>query len=432
MGREIGSEVLLKVALVGFGTVGQSVARILCARTDSGLALTHMANRNVERKRVDWVPPEVVWTDDFERVAASDADVVLELIGGVDPAAAWIRRALEAGKSVVTANKQVVAQCGEGLIALAREQRRHLLFEAAVAGGIPVVRGLREGLAGDRLVRAEGVLNGTCNYILTRMANARLSFAAGLAEAQELGYAEADPSADIDGADARAKLAILALVGLERRLDVEAVPVASIREIDPIDFVYAGRLGCTIRQVARAELLPGGERVLAFVRPALVPLASMLARIEGNQNIVVVEGAFGGETSFSGAGAGGGPTAVAVVSDLEAIARGTAGHRADWPVARPAEAVERDFEAPHYARFIVADRPGIIAALADVFSRHGVNVDAVLQEPGWSKAELPFVVTLERCSSSAVNDALAEIVSFDFHARPPVWMPILARGSGRT
>lgn len=420
---------MLKVALVGFGTVGQSVARILCSRPAAGLALTHIANRRVERKRVGWVPPDVIWTDDFEQVVSSDADVVVELIGGVDPAAEWIRRALAAGKSVVTANKQVIAQCGEGLLALARDQRRHLLFEAAVAGGIPVVRGLREGLAGDRLVRVEGVLNGTCNYILTRMADAQVSFAAGLSEAQELGYAEADPSADLDGADARAKLAILALVGLHRRIDVEAVPLASIREIDPIDFVYARRLGCAIRQVARAELL-ADERLLAFVRPALVPLTSNLARVEGNQNTVVVEGAFGGEASFSGAGAGGGPTAVSVVSDLEAIKRADAARHAGWPTASSAMEVEREFEAPHYARFIVADRPGIIASLADVFSRHGVNVDAVLQEPGWSKSELPFVVTLERCSSAVVSDALTEIVSFDFHARRPVWMPILASGGG--
>ncbi len=422
---------MLRVALVGFGTVGQSVARILCARAGSPLTLTHIANRHVERKWVDWVPAEVTWTDDFERVAESDADVVVELIGGVDPAADWIRRALLAGKSVVTANKQVIAQCGEDLLALAREKQRQLLFEAAVAGGIPVVRGLREGLAGDRLVRVEGVLNGTCNYILTRMADAQVSFSAGLAEAQELGYAEADPTADLDGADARAKLAILSLIGLRRRIDVDAVPLASIRAVDPIDFVYARRLGCTIRQVARAELLSDDRGVLAFVRPALVPLNSMLARVEGNQNVVVVEGVFGGETSFSGAGAGGGPTAVAVVSDLEALARGDAGGRAPWPPTPDARAVEREFDAPHYARFIVVDRPGIIASLADVFSRHGVNVDAVLQEPGWSKVELPFVVTLERCSSAAVNDALAEIESFDFHARRPVWMPILASGGGR-
>ena len=421
---------MLKVAVAGFGTVGQAVARILCGGTASRLALTHVANRRIERKRVDWVPPEVVWTADFEEVLASDADVVVELIGGLEPAADWIRRALAAGKSVVTANKQVIAQCGEELLALARAQGRHLLFEAAVAGGIPVVRGLREGLAGDRLVRAEGVLNGTCNYILTRMADAQVSFAAGLAEAQELGYAEADPSDDLDGADARAKLAILALVGLRRRIDAGAVPLGSIRAVEPIDFAYSRRLGCTIRQVARAELVAGGGDVLAFVRPALVPLASMLARIEGNQNLVVVEGEFGGETSFAGAGAGGGPTAVAVVSDLEAVARGDALVREGWPAAAPAE-VAHEFEAPHYLRFVVSDRPGIIASLADVFSRHGVNVDAVLQEPGWAKSELPFVVTLERCGAAAVARALVEIETFDFHARRPVWMPILASGGGR-
>lgn len=417
---------MLKVALVGFGTVGRSVARLLCGGDRRTLVLSHVCNRRVERKVVDWTPPAVTWTSDFEEVLRSDADVVVEVVGGLEPAADWIRQALEAGKSVVTANKQVMAHAGAELLRVAAERERHLLFEAAVAGGVPVIRAVREGLAGDRLQRVLGVLNGTCNYVLTRMEADGASFDDALREAQERGYAEADPTADVDGADAQAKLAILAAVGLERRVAAETIPLRSIRPVEPVDFTYARRLDCTIRQVSRAELLDGGGALTASVQPMLVPAASPLARAEGSQNVVVVHGAHGGETAFRGFGAGGDPTAVAVVSDLEAVAR--AGPvAACWRSAADAR-VAADFDAPQYLRFVIVDRPGIIAALAGVFVRHGLNVDSVLQEPGWPKTALPFVVTLEPCGSEAVQAALAEIEAFDFHARPPVWMPILPRG----
>ena len=432
MSKDSHPQTPLDVAITGFGTVGQAVARILCEGSHPRLRLSHICNRGIDSKRVDWVPAGVVWTDQIDDVLTSDADVVVELIGGVDPATDWIRRALEAGKSVVTANKQVIAQCGPTLVGVARQHNRHLCFEAAVAGGIPVIRGLQEGLAGDRLSRILAILNGTCNYILTRMEADQVPFGAALAEAQELGYAEADPTADVDGFDAQAKLAILTAVGLHRQIDADAIPLRTITTVDPIDFVYAKRLECTIRQVARAELdASNGHRVVASVQPALVPLSSMLARVEGSRNVVVVEGRFGGETAFSGHGAGGNPTAVAVVSDLESIARRDADPATALPEIGPAAEVEHEFVAPHYVRFIVADRPGIIAALADVFSRHGVNVDSVLQEPGWSKSELPFVVMLEASGSAAVIKALGEIASFDFHVRPPVWMPVLAGGGRR-
>lgn len=423
---------VLHVGIAGFGTVGKAVARILSQPPQSGLRLTHIFNRDVERKKTDWVPGDVVWTDRIEDLYDPRVDVFVELVGGVTPAADWIRRALEAGKSVVTANKQVIAQCGTELAGVAFRHRRHLAFEAAVAGGIPVIRGIQEGLSGDRLFRILGILNGTCNYILTRMEAGHVSFEAALREAQKLGYAEADPSADIDGHDAQAKLAILAAVGLQRHIRAGDIPLRSIAPIEPIDFVYARRLESTIRQVSRAEVgLDGGQTVLAGVQPALVPLSSALARVEGSQNVVVVEGEFGGETAFSGHGAGGNPTAVAVVSDLMAIRQGGPCPALRLLDAGPARPVARDFVAPHYVRFIVADRPGIIASLADVFSRHGVNVDAVLQEPGWSKAELPFVVTLEACGSTAVSEALHEIEAFDFHVRPPLWLPVLAKGDRR-
>ena len=417
------------VAIVGFGTVGQSVARILCSRRWPTLRLTHVCNRDIARKKVNWVPADVQWTDQIDDVLSANVQLVVEVIGGLSPATEWIRRALASGRSVVTANKQVIAQCGPELIELARQHGRRLGFEAAVAGGIPIVRGLQEGLAGDRLVRILGILNGTCNYILTRMESAHVAFADALKEAQELGFAEADPSADIDGLDAQAKLAILCAVGLQRYIPAAEIPLRSIASIEPIDFVYAGRLECTIRQVSRATLeeLDGG-RVLASVQPMLVPRSSALARTDGSQNVVVVEGEFGGETAFSGFGAGGNPTAVAVVSDLVSIARGGAAHSdSSAPAAQPGE-VDLEFVAPQYVRFIVDDRPGIIATLASVFSRHDINVDSVLQEPGWSKSALPFVMTLESCSSSSVSEALREVEAFDFHVRRPLWLPVLTGG----
>ena len=418
---------VLRIALVGFGTVGQSVARMLGNGAERPLVLSHVCNRRVERKVVDWVPDAVVWTSDFDDVLRSDADVVVEVIGGLEPAADWIRRALEAGKSVVTANKQVMARQGADLLQVAADRRRHLLFEAAVAGGIPIIRAVREGLAGDRLQRVLGVLNGTCNYMLTRMEAGQVSFDDALREAQHLGYAEADPTADVDGGDAQAKLAILSAVGLGRRVDAEAIPLRSIRPVEPVDFTYSRRLGCTIRQVSRVEALGGDGGVTASVQPMLVPLTSPLARAEGSQNVVVVDGAHGGETAFRGFGAGGDPTAVAIVSDLEAIARAGVTAPRSWRPAAEAR-IEADFEAPQYLRFVIVDQPGIIASLAGVFLRHGLNIDSVLQEPDWPKSALPFVVTLEPCSSGAVQAALAEIEAFDFHARPPVWMPILPRG----
>ena len=418
------------MAIVGFGTVGRSVARIVCDDAHPSLRLTHICNRQVDRKRADteWVPSDVVWTDDIEAVLSSDADVLVELIGGVDPAMNWIRRALQVGKSVVTANKQVIANHGPELLGVATQRRRHLCFEAAVGGGIPIIHGVREGLSGDSLFRVLGVLNGTCNYILTRMEADHVAFDDALREAQALGYAEADPTADVDGFDAQAKITILSAVAFGRQICATDVPLRTIRTIEAIDFMYAHRLGCTIRQVARAELdTSQADGVLASVQPTLVPRSSALARVEGSRNVVVVEGAFGGETVFSGFGAGGDPTGVAVVSDLEAIARAGDGWVQNDRVGVRA-AVVRDFVAPHYVRFVVADRPGIIAAIAEVFSRHAVNIDSVLQEPDYSKTELPFVVTLEACQSSAVEQTLQESAAFDFNVRPPLWMPVMVSG----
>jgi homoserine dehydrogenase len=418
----------LSVAIVGFGTVGRSVARVLSSGIHPSLRLTAICNRGVERKKVDWVPSHVQWFDQIDAVIGSDADIVVELMGGLEPAGDLIRRSLKAGKSVVTANKQLISLHGVELLDLARRQQRELLFEASVAGGIPIVRAVREGLAGDRLFRIEGILNGTCNYILTRMDSHGLSFADALAEAQGLGFAEADPTADVDGFDARAKIAILIAVGLGVQVDPEQIPCRTISVIDTVDFIYARKLSCTIRQVSWAERGRGaGKPLFASVRPALVPLSSPLAGVSGSQNLVTVQGEFGGATTFSGFGAGGDPTAVAVVSDLMSIARSGLG--ADVHVAQELEgAVEvgTDFTAPHYVRFTVADGPGIIASLATRLASHGINIDAVLQLPGHEKAQLPFVMTLEACPVSVLDAALGEINALPFHVRRPVTVPILA------
>ncbi len=414
----------LSVGLLGFGTVGQAVARLLVERGDGLLTLSHIFNRNVARKRVDWVPDSVVWTDRVDDVFDADVDVIVEVVGGLDPARSWHERAIDAGRPIVTANKQLIATHGQALLTRAAARGVELLFEAAVGGGIPVVRGLREGIAADRLTTVSGILNGTCNYILTRMESAGLAFDAALKEAQELGFAEADPTDDLDGYDARAKLCILARVGLGLDIAPADVPCASIRTISDDDFVYARRLQGTIRQVSRVSIVDG--QVEARVGPALVPLTSPLARVIGSQNLIVAGGAYGRETTFAGYGAGGFPTAVAIVSDLLALARRAGGAPAVWPATTAPASVTDLQVAPFYLRLVVRDQPGIIASLASVFSRHAINIDAVLQEPGGSKDRLPFVITLESCSTRAMADALREIETLPFHVTPPLCLPVLA------
>jgi len=293
-----------------------------------------------------------------------------------------------------------------------------------VAGGIPVISGLHEGLAGDQLYKICGILNGTCNYILSQIETNGIPFATALREAQKLGFAEADPTEDIDGLDARAKLTILARVALHSNVRPESIVARSIAAIDSVDFEYANQLGCTIRQISRAEL--SVDILFAAVQPALVALASPLARVEGSQNLVVATGTYGGETVFGGHGAGGHPTAVAVVSDILAIARSrqTGTSFAGQPPEKT-PTVTADFTTKHYLRFLVKDRPGIIASLATILSQCGINIDSVLQKPGCPKSHLPFLITLEECKASQVEKALQQIDSLEFMVQPCLHLPIL-------
>ena len=411
----------VRVALFGFGTVGASVARILADRTDLAdrIQLTHVYNRDIARKRVEWVPASVNWTQNVDEALASRPDVVVELMGGVDAADTLVRRALEQGASVVTANKMLLAAHGPELLRLAGEHHAQLRFEAAVGGGVPLIHGVREGLAGDTLVGVAGILNGTCNYILSRMSDTDEPMEVVLPDAQRLGYAEADPTADVDGFDAAAKLVVLAGIAFRRYVRLSDIPMRSIRTIGAADFRYARRLGCTIRQVSQVHARV--DRFHAFVGPVLVPASSSFGRNLGANNVVTIYGRYGGESAFSGAGAGGPATAVAVVSDLLAL---TQRRTADVETWLPAT-VGPPPPAPYYLRFVVKDRPGILAAIAAALARQDVNLDAVLQEPGYPKEALPFVITVEPCEEEALQRALTEISAEEWHAAPPLALPML-------
>ena len=408
----------LRIALFGFGTVGSSVARILVESKPQGLQLTHVFNRGVARKRVPWAPAGLVWSEDADAVLASDVDVIVELVGGLDPAGTWIRRALEAGKSVVTANKKLIAYHGIDLERLAASKGGHIKYGAAVAGGIPVIPCLEQGLAGDRIERMEGILNGTCNFILSKM-DEGAEYATVLAEAQAKGYAEADPTEDVGGFDARAKLAILMRLALRVVVDPDEIVPQPITAVSAVDFSYARILGCTIRQVARAQQLKG--RVAATVGPMLVDLHSPLAWSRGTENMVVLTGHYGGDVVFSGHGAGGHPTAVAVVSDLLALAHDS--RRVEIP-SIPAR-LGSEFEVPHYIRFTVDDRPGIVAEITAALAKERINIRAIVQKPGYPQHALPFVVTVEPCKSSAMQRALAAFRTMDCLVDEPLDLQML-------
>jgi homoserine dehydrogenase len=412
----------VKIALLGFGTVGSSVARVLAESKFPDIVLTHIFNRDVARKRASdaakCVPASVVWTENFDDILTSRADVVVELTGGLDPTESRLRKCFAAGKSVVTANKQLIAYRGAGLARLAAKQGVQLVHGAAVAGGVPVIPGILQGLSGDKITRISGIVNGTCNYILSRMETGA-SYAAALADAQGLGYAEADPSADVDGFDARAKLCILSRVAMHAELDPDQVATQTISTVEAIDFAYAKELNCTIRQVSRAQL--DGALVHARVAPMLVPMASPIAWSRGTQNMVVTSGKFGGDVVFSGHGAGGEPTAVAVVSDILAVAQRSVA--VQLPVRR--RQVTGEFLAPQYLRFVVDDKPGIVAGIAGALAKVGANIDSLLQHPGHPKHRLPFVVTTEPCLTSTIEKAVAAMAKMDSMLERPLCLQIL-------
>jgi len=413
----------LRVAILGFGTVGSSVAQLLRAQRFSGIELTHIFNRNIARKQSSdqarGLSKSIRWTENIDDILNNpEIDVLIECIGGLDPLERWFKRALTAGKHMVTANKQLIAYRGIALSKLAREHNAALVFNASVAGGVPVIPAVLHGLQGDRIRRVTGILNGTCNFILSHM-EAGADYHDVLAKAQAAGYAEADPRADVDGFDARAKLCILARLAMQVGLDPDEIPTQTISDLRLVDFHYANELNCTVRQIAQVQI--DGDAVRARVGPMLVPQTSPIAWSHGTQNLVLTTGEFGGDVVFSGHGAGGFPTAVAMVSDLLAVAHGSAS--VSLPVKR--RTVTGEFHVPHYLRFVVQDKPGIVSAISGALTKVGANIDSILQRPGYPKDALPFVVTTEPCLTSTIEEAVRAIRKMPTMLESPLLLQML-------
>lgn len=429
----------LRIALAGLGTVGAGVIRLI--ETNSAL-IARRAGRPIEvvavsaRDRTKNRGVDLsgyAWEDDMIILAERpDVDVVVELVGGSDgPALACARTTIEVGKAFVTANKAMIAHHGLELAAKAEAARVALKFEAAVAGGIPVIKGLREGAAANAFDRVYGILNGTCNFILSSMEDTGRDFADVLDEAQQRGYAEADPTFDIEGTDAAHKLAILASIAFGSRIDFAAVDTTGISRLRAADIAQADSLGYVIRLIGVAEpdWSAGPCRLFQRVQPHLVPFDHPLAHVDGATNAVVAEGNFSGRLLFQGAGAGDGPTASAVVADLIDIARGEIGAPFSVPVAEldalePAPSGHRRSRA--YLRFIVADRPGVLAEITAAMRDAGVSIESLIQKGrAGADGEVLVAMVTHEGPESAVSEALRLLDGSPSLAEPPLVMQLL-------
>jgi len=402
--RNVDGRAPLKVALLGCGSVGSQVYRLLTeqsadltARAGAPLEIVGVAVQDPDRRRDVVVSPDLLTTDGVALVTRRDVDIVIELIGGIEPARTLLLAALNAGKSVVTANKALVASDRAMLHKTASQAGVDLYYEAAVAGAIPLLRALRESLAGDYVKRVLGIVNGTTNFILDRMDSSGEDFSAALAEAQALGYAEADPTADVAGFDAASKAAILASIAFHTEVTADDVYREGILSVTAGDIASASAMGCVVKLLAICERSNGG--ISARVHPAMIPRTHPLAAVREAYNAVFVEAESAGRLMFYGAGAGGQPTASAVLGDTVAIARNLlAGLRgpdsstyAQLPLVPIGEA-----RTSYYVQLDVADRPGVLAPVADAFAQHGVSIKAVRQEGRGEDANLIIMTHVAR------------------------------------
>ena len=427
----------VRVGVIGLGNVGSGALSILTANADQialklgfRLQVGAVCSRSVAQKNLPPGLENALRTNDWRRIVTDpNIDVVVELVGGTTIAREIVDGAIANGKSIVTANKELMALCGAEIWDRAIRANINLAMEASVAGGIPIHAVLREGISGDRIVAISGILNGTSNYILTEIERTGEPFERILREAQALGYAEADPSADVDGYDARSKLAILSALAFGERITPGDIFVEGIRGITAQDFKYAHQLDYTIRLVASA--LQTDRGLILSVRPALIPRSTILAGVRGAYNAVWVKGQFGGDTFYYGRGAGSNPTGVAVVSDIMRVAReirnGSPERVSPFAHERLGEyqpvPITLQFR-PYFLRFRVQDRPGIIAELAAIMAVRQIGLEAVLQLPCDTKDDLPFVITIEPSSEQAVREALDQMKDLDFLREPPLAMPM--------
>ena len=418
----------LRIGIAGLGTVGAGVVkllaehgRLLSVRGGRPLRIVAVSARSKAKKR-DIDLSGLRWERDPMALAtAPDIDVIVELIGGSGGVARrLVQKALASGKHVVTANKALLAMHGAELAAAAEKKQAILAFEAAVAGGIPIIKALREGLVGNRVKRLYGILNGTCNYILTTMRETGRDFDVVLAEAQAAGYAEADPTFDVDGIDAAHKLAVLTGAAFGARVDFAGVHVEGIRRVTSMDIQFAQELGYRIKLLGLARETRHG--IEQRVHPCMVSLDTPIAHIEGVFNAVVVEGDFVGTTMFQGRGAGQGPTASAVVADLVDVARGR--HMpafvvpADQLATKKASPMDRHVGA-YYMRLMVQDRPGVIAAVSGALAKERISLESMLQRGRSESGEVPVVLTTHETEEAAMRRALARIGKLGAVAEEP-------------
>ena len=409
----------LRIALLGCGVVGSQVARLLteqaaslAARAGGPLEIAGIAVRRPGAERIAGVSPALITGDAASLVRRPDVDIVVELIGGIEPARSLLLAALESGRSVVTANKALVARDGAELHQAASDHGADLYYEAAVAGAIPLLRALRESLAGDRVRRVLGIVNGTTNFILDRMDSHGADFDSALAEAQRLGYAEADPTADVQGHDAAAKAAILAGLAFHTQVTSADVFTEGITGVTAADMASARSLGFVIKLLAICERTDGGVSVR--VHPAMIPREHPLAAVREAYNAVFVEAEAAGRLMFYGAGAGGQPTASAVLGDIVAVARNRrAGLRGPEPVASTAlPAIPMDHALTrYYVALDVVDRPGVLAPVAESFARRGVSIKVVHQEGRGEDASL--IIVTHTAPEAALAATVAELAAMD-------------------
>jgi homoserine dehydrogenase len=423
----------LKIAIAGLGTVGAGTVKVLAQQADllvdrgsRPLVVTAVSARDRSKDR-GVALGGMEWYDDAAEMAKSaDADVVLELIGGSDGVARdVVTTAIAAGRHVVTANKALLAHHGTELAFAAESAGVSLAYEAAVAGGIPIVKALREGLSANRVDRVYGILNGTCNYILTEMRESKRDFEDVLAEAQKLGYAEADPSFDVDGVDTAHKLAILTSLAFGCEVDFGGVHIEGIRHISPLDIQFAEELGFRIKLLGIARKTDHG--IEQRVHPCMVPEESPVAHVDDVFNAVVADGDFVDSTAYEGRGAGEGPTASAVVADIVDIARG----RFSPTFGIPAEKLERAerasmsrHEGPYYVRFMVVDRPGVFAEIAGALADHNVSMESVLQRRRAPGEAVPVVLTTHDAVEESMRGTLDTIASLNSVVEPPTLIRI--------
>ena len=425
----------IRIALAGIGTVGSAVARLLMeqrARYEQEIgARLHLAivlDKKYREKNLNWLGPETRLTDQVQEFLDTPSDIVVELLGGTDPAHQIISSALKSRKGVVTANKLLLARSGVEYLNLAVKHESYLGFEASVAGGIPIIRALRRSLFADQISRVRGILNGTCNFILSEMVESGRDFQEVLAQAQALGYAEADPSLDVSGRDTADKLAILAGLAYGCWIPPSEIPTRGISDIWPIDVTYARKLNARIRLLGIGERKETG--LVLRVSPFLVDQRLPLATVSGVLNAVEVVGSRVGSTVYIGRGAGGDPTSVSVVADILNSALWKQGralfHRNVILDKAAAGHCGSEMESYRfYIRFFVKDQPGIIYALSSVLAKRRINIDAVIQETWPDPANLPFILTVEPTPFSVMQEAVAEMGQLEFNKVPPLALPRL-------